>query len=441
MTPGAWAGLLGEELRRGVRRAAMVSAGLVVGVAALVYIMALGAGVRRFVVKKLIHDLPAEEILVEIPETDVGPLRLGRSSLLTPAKSIDDEVFENIKNIEVDAEGRKIKPVKVVWRRMDAAFPASISGHLFGMAYGSDTAISGVDPGMVTEDVIRGDFTYKPGEEDVPALIPEALLDVYNAAFARSQGLPGLNPSYLIGKHFNMHLGSSSIAHSSRVIRRRAVIVGLTERGTLLGVSVPIGYVQEWNRIIGREGSADAYGSLLIELADARHVPAVSESVRKMGFRARSSTGLAERVSGIVTMITAGLGLLAIVILAVAGLNAWGLFKLAAWERRAVAGLWMALGAAPGEVRTLLMAEAVAVGAGAGAMGGLIALGACSITNHFVSRAAMSIPLFPSQLAVYHPGYALIGVALAVFIAVVAAWPNASRLARTDPAEILASQR
>ena len=441
MTPSAWISLAGEELRRGFRRALLVSVGLVVGVAALVYFLALGKGIKESVVKRLVQDLPAEEVLIKPPETNIGPLRLNRPGIFSPARRIDDAIVENFKNIEIDSEGRKIKPVKTVWRRMDAAFPVSITGEMFGIAYGTDTAVSGVDAGLVAKDVQDGEFAFGTGEY-VPALIPTALIEVYNSAFARANNLPGLNPSFLLGKHFNMNLGESSIsvAHGS-VIHRQGVIVGLTSRGTLLGVTVPIEYVREWNRRIGSEGSADDYSSVVIEVSDAKYVPMVAEAVRNMGYNATSSTGLAERVSGIVAMITAGLGLLAAVILAVAGLNAWGLFRLAAWERRSVAGLWMALGATPGEVRSLLMAEAVIVGTVAGFVGAIIAAVGCTITNFAAQRAADSIPLFPSRIADFGLEYALLGMALAALVAIVAAWPAASKLAHTDPAEILAREK
>ena len=442
MIPSAWIGLLGEELRGGIRRTSMVSVGLIVGVAALVYFLSLGKGTKEAVVKKLVNDLPAEEILVSSPQTDIGPLRLNRPGIFSSARRIDDDVVKKMEDVEIDADGGKVKPVKTVWRRMDATFPVSITGEMLGVSYGTDTAVSGVDTGLVARDVQEGEFAYSTGEGPVPALIPEALLEVYNSAFSRANGLPGLNPSFLLGKHFDMNLGQSSISSSSNtLIRRQGVIVGLTKRGTLLGVTVPIEYVREWNRRIGGEGSANEYTSLVIEVTDARFVPMVTESVRNMGFSASSSTGMAERVAGIVAMITAGLSLLAGVILAVAGLNAWGLFKLAALERRSVAGLWMALGATPGEVRSLLMAEAVAVGAGAGFIGAIIAAAACTVTNYAAERAAVSIPLFPPRLAIFELEYVCLGITLAALVAIIAAWPSASRLARTDPAEILAREK
>ena len=101
----------------------------------------------------------------------------------------------------------------------------------------------------------------------------------------------------------------------------------------------------------------------------------------------------------------------------------------------------MALGATPGEVRSLLMAEAVAVGAGAGFIGAIIAAAACTVTNYAAERAAASIPLFPSRLAMFDLEYVCVGIILAALVAIIAAYPSAYRLARTDPAEILARER
>lgn len=441
MTGRAWVETVTEELRRGKRRASMVALGLTVGVTALIYFLALGNGVEKFVTQKLIKDLPAEEIEVTVPETDIGPLRLSRPGLLSKPMHINDELIDKIRNIELDSAGGKIKPVNAIWRRMDASFPASITGDLLGVPYGTDTAVTGVDAGMVADDVDKEDFIYKPGAAYVPVLIPEALLEVYNTAFAKAQGLPGMSPSFLKGKHFNIHLGASSISRGGGYSTERGVIAGLTDRGTLLGVIAPIDFVVKWNRKIGKNGSDNEYSSIIVSASDARYVSGITDAVRKMGYRARASTGLAERVGGMVALITAGLAILAAVIIAVAGLNAFGLFKLAAWERRSVAGLWMALGATPGEIKSLIMAEAVVVGAISGVVGSAAAFFACVATNIAASKAAGSIPIFPSQPALIQFEYLLIGMAATVVVAVAAAYPSASALARTDPSDILASER
>lgn len=418
-----------------------MAVGLAVGAGALIFFLGLGLGIRSFVIDKFINDLPAEEIEVSAPEMDIGPLRLKRGGLFSSSKRIEDATIEAIKNMEIEAAGKTIKPVETVWRRMDAAFPVSAAGNLFGVSYGSDTALSGVDYGMVSSDVDENKFAYKNGDEAVPALVPKALLEMYNSSFAKSQNLPGMNPAFLIGKNFDLYLGSSSISAGSGELKKTAEIVGLTDRGALLGITVPIEYVIEWNRSIGRGDSNKEYTSLTVKTIDAKYVPQSTESIRAMGLRAVSSTGLAERVSAIAAMITAGLTLLASLILAVAGLNAWSLFRLAAQERRSSAGLWMALGAAPSDIKILLLAEAVSIGAVSGIIGSLLAFATGAIVNYSASRAADRMPIFPSQLSIIRFEYALLGVILTVGIALIAAYPSASQLAKTDPAEILADRR
>lgn len=442
MIAANWFGLLAGGIKRGRRRALLSGLGIMAGVAALTYFLALGQGIRVAVLGRWIKDLPAEEIYVTVPIIAIGPIQVDRPRLLGGGKTLDDRIVERLKNLTVSVDGHDVQVTDKVWRQLDADFPASITGNLMGVAYGTDTAVSGVDSEMVIEDVKVGSFSYQPGPDsgvEVPALVPTALLDVYNSAFARAQDLPQLNPGFLMGKHFTMQLGVSSISTGSAgsVLQTQGVIVGLTNRGALLGVTVPIQYVEEWNKRLGRANYPAGYRALTIVARDPRYVPAITDAVRRMGFEARSNTGLAERVGGIIAVVTAGLSLVAGVILFVAGLNAWSLFRLMAMERRKEMGLLMALGATRGEVRLLVMAEAAAIGLAGGLSGSLIAAFAGWITNRILQYFS-DIPFLPDRLILFSTGIIFLGIISAVLVALFSAWSTARQLSLLTPDEILA---
>jgi len=415
------------------------SLGIMAGVAALTGFLALGRGVRMAVLGRWIADLPAEEVYVTVPLMEIGPIQVDRPKALGGGKILDNNIIERLRNLTVPAGdpagSGEVRAVEKVWRQLDADFPASITGSLLGVTYGTDTAITGVDPEMVIGNVSLGAFSYQPGAAegaaDVPALAPRALLDVYNSAFARAQELPKLSPGFLIGKHFAMQLGASSISSvsSGSVLQARGVIVGFTDRGALLGVTVPIEYVEEWNGRIGKKDRPSGYRALTVIARDPRYVPAISEAVRRMGFEARSSTGLAERVGGIIALVTAGLSLIAGLILLVAMLNAWSLFRLMAMERRTEMSLLMALGATPWEVRSLVLAEASAVGLAGGLSGAM----AAAITGWIINRTLgyfADIPFLPDRLILFSPGIIFSGIALALITALLSSWPAARELSR-----------
>jgi ABC-type antimicrobial peptide transport system permease subunit len=434
MTFGNWLGLVGENLAREKKTLFLISIGITAGVSALIFFLSLGKGVKEVIIHRLIKDLPAEEIYVTSPTLALGPLQLDRASLFGGKKIIDDSLIEKLKNMTITVSGKEIKAIKKIYRQLDAVFPASITGQLLGFSYGTDTAISGVDVEMVKDDVKIGAFTYSETAQEIPCLVPKDLLEVYNTAFAKAQNLPQLTETFLLGKHFNMVLGESSVmsVRTGRVIQKRGMIVGLTTRGTLLGVTVPIEYVREWNRQIGGQNS-DNYRALVLVATHPSYVSIIANKVREMGYDARASTGLAERVGSIITLITAGLTLIAVVIFFVASLGAYSLFKLMVLERKKEMGLLMALGATHHDILSLLTAEALSVGIASGVIGFVLT----SLVVFLTNKLTASIPFVGGELAILSPWFAIVVIAVAILTALVAIIPTARWLSRLDPAEIL----
>lgn len=434
MTFQNWLMLVRENLQKGKKRLFLIGIGITAGVSALIFFLSIGRGVKEVVIQKLIKDLPAEEIYVTPPTLALGPLQLDRGSLFGGKKVIDDSLIEELKKLTIPVGGKEIRAVKKIYRQLDAAFPASITGQLLGFSYGTDTAISGVDAEMVKDDVKIGTFSYSETTEDIPCLIPRDLLEVYNSAFAKAQDLPQLNETFLLGKHFNMILGESSVMslRTGKVIQKRGVIVGLTNRGTLLGVTVPIEYVIEWNREIGAQTSNN-YRALILVTAHPSYVPIIAEKIRNIGYEAKASTGLAERVGVVISIITGGLTLIAVLIFFVASLSAYSLFKLMALERKKEMGLLMALGATHRDILSLLIAEAFSVGILSGSAGFALTFVVVLLINKFTA----GIPFFGGQIALLSPSSAVIGISLALITALVAVIPTARWLSRLDPAEIL----
>lgn len=434
MTFENWLGLVKENFKGGRKKLFFISIGITAGVSALIFFLSLGRGVKEGIIKKLIKDLPAEEIYLTAPTLALGPLQFDRGSFLGGKKVIDDSLIEELRNLTITVSNKEIKAIKKIYRQLDAVFPASITGQLLGFSYGTDTAISGVDSEMVGDEVKIGTFNYSETAEEVPCLVPKDLLDVYNTAFAKAQNLPQLNETFLLGRHFNIILGESSVMNirTGGVIQKRGVIVGLTNRGTLLGVTVPIEYVKKWNRQIASQNS-DIYRALILVATHPSYVPVIADKVRSMGYEAKASTGLAERVGSIISILTVGLTLIAVVIFFVATLSAYSLFKLMAMEKKKEMGLLMALGATHRDVLSLFIAEALSIGVISGVAGFVLTFAAVRVVNKFI----VDIPFLGSKIALLSPSFVLLGILLAVLTALIAVVPTVKWLSRLDPAEIL----
>ncbi|KAB2897635.1 MAG: hypothetical protein F9K40_12550 [Kofleriaceae bacterium] len=126
----------------------------------------------------------------------------------------------------------------------------------------------------------------------MPVIVSPEVIALYNERMAPAEGLPlvGEMETFLAVKQrlvtFTLHFGTREVG---------ALFVGISSRALLLGASVPIGYVIEWNR---EDGAAPpTYSSLEVTLRDRRQLAGFTRWLRDEqslaatelsdGFRAR----------------------------------------------------------------------------------------------------------------------------------------------------------
>lgn len=133
----------------------------------------------------------------------------------------------------------------------------------------------------------------------------------------------------------------------------------------------------------------------------------------------------------LLTILTVGLGGIAAISLAVAGLGVMNVMLVAVTERTAEVGLLRAIGVRRGQVAALFLAEAAALTAA----GGVVGLGAGLLLVRLVRALFPALPATP-------PGWAIAAVlVLGTVVGLLAgAWP-ARRAARLDPILSLARGR
>ena len=144
--------LAGRELRRSARHFGLASVGVVVGVAAFSFFMALGLGVREVVLEE-VFAMDELEIVPRRLNVNVGPLRLDASR-----DALDDEAAARLAAID---------GVGAVFPKMKLLAPAIGGGgfELFGqeMEMEMELAIDGIAPELVVEDIGTEFFFGDPG--------------------------------------------------------------------------------------------------------------------------------------------------------------------------------------------------------------------------------------------------------------------------------------
>jgi len=191
MRPGNTTRLIGQNLRRNRKNFAFSAVGIVVGISSFVFLIALGSGINRVVTTE-IFPVDANRIQVVPRTAQFGSLSGGRV--------IDEQALEQFARLPGGA---------AVYPRMKLQFLASASVDGRNISEGALALLSklpgidpekiravrdvrmwleimgtGIDPRLVAEDALAGEFADKPEGEPIPVLMSSRMIEIYNPRFA-----------------------------------------------------------------------------------------------------------------------------------------------------------------------------------------------------------------------------------------------------------------
>jgi hypothetical protein len=443
-----------DDLRRHWRHLFAGAVGITFSIAALAYFLALGLGIRAVLLGEV---FPVDRIEVHRTSTDLNllaiKLELGSDTLGAP-------MIERLAAID---------GVSAVYPKMRLLVPALASGgeSLIGAGMQTELVADGVDPALVADDVgdafhdprfhpdddappCRGNracpngtvcvgaSVFGPGEcrEEIPVIVSEHMVELYNGAFRRAYRLPKVNPRALVGLGGEIAFGASSMLPSGpRVVRHRAVLVGYSDAAIPLGVTMPLGFVRQLNRELGPRGADQGFHSAVLEVAPKGRAPQVIEAVESLGLEVRD--GGARRAAFFMTMLLAAIALVGIVILTVSSIHVMHVFALLVMIRRHEIGVLRAVGARTLDVRVLLVVEAATVGFVAGLIGTIAAVVLGRVTDRALAGALPDLPFRPETLFDFEPWVVAGALVLATVACVLGALGPALRATSADPAETL----
>ena len=442
-----------RDLHRHIRHFAAASAGIVLGVAALVFFLGLGLQVRGLFLTQVFPDEHLE-VAPKGVDIDLFALRLDLGG-----DTLDETDLQLL---------RAIPGVEAVFPKMRLIVPALASGgsSIFGAGMQTEIVADGIDPALVRNEIgdafheVETGSAVQPvpcardrdcGDESycdrvageckpyIPALISPYVVELYNGAFSRAYGLPKINPDALRGVAFEMVIGASSLRPSSgRQIRERMRLAGVSDQAIPLGVTLPLGHVRALNQALAGEQAARRFHSAVLEVGEKQRLPEIVHAVEAAGFEIRDRG--ARKAALLTTAAMMALGLVGLALIVLAGAHIMHVFFLVVMVRRRELGLLRAMGARRADIRALLLAEAATVGLLSGITGSLVALAAAAVANAFAATHLPAFPFKPDSFFVFPPWLLAAVLALAVAAAVLGALPSALRAAAGDPADALAGR-
>ena len=444
-----------DDLNRHWRHLAAGGAGIAVSVAALVFFLSLGLGIRHTLLDDVFRT-DRFEVLREGADLNLLAisLELGKDTLSEP----------DISGLE------SLEGVAAVYPKMRLLVPAVASGgeSILGAGMQTELVADGVDPALLADEVgdafhdprldpalagrpcgegvacsggavCVGATAFRPGEcrEVIPVVVSNHVVELYNGGFRRAYRLPKINPSALTGLGAEVAFGASSLRRTgNRVHRHRAELVGTSDAAIPLGVTMPLGFVRRLNAELGPRGASDGFHSAVIELEPGADGAAVMEAVDALGLSVRDDG--ARRAAFLSAAALAAVGLVGAAVLAISAVHVMHVFALLVMIRRREIGVMRAVGASRADIRMLVLAESAVVGLAAGAAGLAAAVGLTAAADAALAARLPDFPFKPESFFSFEPWLAAVALGLAVAACVLGALAPALRAAAADPASIIA---
>jgi ABC-type lipoprotein release transport system permease subunit len=444
-----------QNLRRNIRLFLLSGLGIVIGIAAFVFFLGLSGGVRRVVLGDI---FPINRIEVIAPKTTLTGMQV----------SLDDTLVQKI---------RARSEVKQAFPKMLLLFPAKGTGNLFGadLYFPLGGFCDGIDPQLVAGD--KGSDQFKDWEEleagqwkpcnhegkcqqdyycapdglchhRVPVMVSRHMIELYNGSFAPAHGLKriGMAEEALLQNlmqqlRFNIELGKSPIkgmvAVAAEPEKHEAKLVAISSKAMPIGMTVPIGYIKRWNQKFVGDDAVRSYSSIVVDMRSKDDVASFVSWVKAEGYEQEES--YAENFALVITIVTLLFLVISFVIIGMSAINIAHTFFMLISDRKREIGILRAVGASKGDVRKIILAEAAAVGAVAGATGILIGVIAAK-TIDFVSNAFVpDFPFKPKSYFLFTPGLILGALAFAIIFCLLGAFLPARKAANLQPAQALTS--
>lgn len=464
MKTGDLAELAVRNLREALLRNSLTTLGITVGVASLVAMLSLGAGLQHLANERLSQSGLFNAVIVS-SRNSFSDFDRAATRNLSPAatpRPLDDA-----------ARGEIEKLPRVVEVYPNIRFPTEIhfNGHPYPtvvagipMSEGSDGAFDGMtgsffSSGSADEAILQSEFARQLLAGSLPSTSPN-LPPAGPPAARETKSLLGkeITLRYAERQPLAQAEGASSdgdaTAGFSLVPHQMNLrIVGIVETEPASGLAgpgqgrllIPEQVAEKLSAAQGSDlralltggGSQKTYQSLTVRVANPADVERAESSIKDMGFSAFSLLDATRNLRVVFAVFDLLLGIFGSLALIVASLGIINTLVMAILERRREIGVLKALGAADRDIKGLFFAEAGVMGLLGGicgvVFGWLIGRALNLGTNIYLARLSLpsaTISLVPLWLIVT-------AIVFAVVVSLAAGIYPASRAAKLDPIEAL----
>jgi putative ABC transport system permease protein len=287
----------------------------------------------------------------------------------------------------------------------------------------------------------------------VPVVISPFLLEMYSSTFAKTYKLPAVSADNAQGfielrgmskMSFNIILGASALVgqeekelppEQQRTVE--AVLVGVSSKAIRIGLTLPIQYIERWNRELADARAASTYSAIEVTLRDSDQLATFVQYIKeKHGLSIDDPLG--EKFATAIFVIAVLFTLISIAIITISAINIAHNFFMQVSERRREIGVLRAVGATQGDVRAIILGEAAVIGLIGGVLGVAGAFTAGAVVDWLSAHYLPRFPFKPDTYFDFQPWIWGMGVGFSILFCVVGGFLPARKAARMEPATALA---
>ena len=431
--------LVFENLQRMRGRVIMTSAGVLIGTAAVVVLISLGAGLREQATQSLGSGSRLQEIRVMGQREGTGPP--GSQNLSRQSSSsvpiLDTQALETIRALP---EVETLSPLA----------PLAGGGRFVFREYEGYGTLWGVEQAyMDSMEIATGTLVLHPGQVVLGARVAEnfqRIRDSRREPNSSGASSSEAEPPDLMDAVLRLEVTRVSEDATFKQTFRLKVVGILESSGWRDDYSfyTPLRDVLRYNSMLQGERldvNRQGYQEVWVRAGSLRETLILEEAIADMGFVVYSERQQVEQSEAFFASLQAIMGGIGAIALLVAAFGIANTMLMAVYERTREIGLMKAIGASRQDVMAIFLAEAGAIGL-LGGVGGVVLGTAVSTVLNLVGREQVLSQLGPQieaeiQITAIPLWLPVFAVAFAVLIGVISGVYPANRAANLSPIRAL----
>ncbi len=382
--------------------------GITVGVASLLFLLSLTAGIKKKVITEVLGTIPETELDVMPAEMDLLAIRIPKAN----APTLDERKIEEIK--------RSLPGIRRIYGIESLDLPAEIEG-TFKVevplvktdvplkGFSTDCGVSGMPRDLIADGLDRpADYVFKK-DGAVPIVLSTHLVEMYNMHFAKAMGMFKVSQKWIRQQEFELTIGESGVIRTG--VKKKLIgpfecqVVGVSRRAPIWSVSVPPAYISYWKNLYFGEEKEIVYQKAVIFAESVNLVEGMEKKLKKMGFDVVTNKETISKINTASIVINALVILLGLIILFISSASIINILTMSVYEEATDIAILRSVGARKAHIRGVYFLKAGFIGLIGALDGLLIGLAAIGITNALAQKYLHYLPYRPDTF--FLPSFSL----------------------------------